>query len=82
MCRNSYTTILSKTKDSQFEFQRKIYHKMGISSVLATPILVNQNRFAGAIVISISAIPYSRHMYLLRDTNNDPFLLSVFQETL
>jgi class 3 adenylate cyclase len=42
-----------RTKDSQFEFQRKIYHKMGISSVLATPILVNQNRFAGAIVISM-----------------------------
>ena len=41
------------TKDSTFEFQRNIYHKMGISSVLATPILVNQNRFAGAIVISM-----------------------------
>ena len=43
-----------RTKDSQFEFQRMIYHKMGISSVLATPILVHQNKFAGAIVISMA----------------------------
>eukprot|EP00956_Cyclotella_meneghiniana_P044633 scaffold327319_cov89-Cyclotella_meneghiniana.AAC.2 len=42
-----------RTKDSQFEFQRMIYHKMGISSILATPILVHQNKFAGAIVISM-----------------------------
>eukprot|EP00986_Skeletonema_menzelii_P011683 scaffold6108_cov119-Skeletonema_menzelii.AAC.5 len=42
-----------RAKDSQFETQRMIYKKNGLSSVLATPILVNQNKFAGAIVVSM-----------------------------
>lgn len=42
-----------RTKDSKFENQRMM-HGIGINSVLATPILVNGNNFAGAIVISMT----------------------------
>ncbi|KAL7462136.1 hypothetical protein ACHAXS_002527 [Conticribra weissflogii] len=39
-----------RTKDSPFETQRIVY-TMGLNSVLATPILVNGNKFVGCIVI-------------------------------
>lgn len=41
-----------RTKDSTFETQRQI-HAVGINSILATPILVNGNKFAGAIIVSM-----------------------------
>mmetsp|Transcript_17356 Transcript_17356/g.32533 ORF Transcript_17356/g.32533 Transcript_17356/m.32533 type:complete len:397 (-) Transcript_17356:17-1207(-) len=40
-----------KTKDSHLPSQRMV-HKMGINSVLATPILVNGSKFAGAVLVS------------------------------
>lgn len=39
-----------RTKDSPFETQRMVY-TMGLNSVLATPILVNGNKFVGCIII-------------------------------
>ncbi|KAL9180185.1 hypothetical protein ACHAXT_008155 [Thalassiosira profunda] len=41
-----------RTKESKLETQRKM-HIVGINTVLATPILVDGNKFAGAIVISM-----------------------------
>ena len=41
-----------RTKDSEFEVQRMM-HTTGINTILATPILVNNYNFAGAIVISM-----------------------------
>ncbi|KAL7548925.1 hypothetical protein ACHAWF_012193 [Thalassiosira exigua] len=43
-----------RTKDSSFESQRMMY-TVGINTILATPILVNGNKFAGAIVICMTA---------------------------
>mmetsp|Transcript_7420 Transcript_7420/g.15293 ORF Transcript_7420/g.15293 Transcript_7420/m.15293 type:complete len:681 (+) Transcript_7420:230-2272(+) len=42
-----------RTKDSPFETHKLIY-SMGINSVLATPILVDGNKFAGCIVVSLT----------------------------
>ena len=42
-----------KTSESKLETQRMM-HTIGINSILATPILVNGNKFAGAIVISMT----------------------------
>ncbi|KAL3779874.1 hypothetical protein ACHAW5_002062 [Stephanodiscus triporus] len=41
-----------RTKDSDFEVQRML-HTVGINTVLATPILVNNHQLAGGIVISM-----------------------------
>ena len=41
-----------RTKDSEFEVQRMM-HTTGINTILATPILVNNYNFAGAVVISM-----------------------------
>jgi hypothetical protein len=41
-----------RTSESTFETQRSL-HSIGLNSILATPILVNGNKFAGAIVISM-----------------------------
>ncbi|KAL3823762.1 hypothetical protein ACHAXA_004855 [Cyclostephanos tholiformis] len=41
-----------RTKDSKFEIQRMM-HTKGINTILVTPILVNNNNFSGAIVISM-----------------------------
>mmetsp|Transcript_6992 Transcript_6992/g.15428 ORF Transcript_6992/g.15428 Transcript_6992/m.15428 type:complete len:707 (+) Transcript_6992:43-2163(+) len=42
-----------RTKGSSFPAQQ-MAHSMGINSILATPILVNGNKFTGAILVSMS----------------------------
>ncbi|KAL3795342.1 hypothetical protein HJC23_009515 [Cyclotella cryptica] len=41
-----------RTSESTFETQRSL-HTIGLNSILATPILVNGSKFAGAIVVSM-----------------------------